>query len=299
MATTPTTTADHTRGSDPATPAQPRRSPSDGAARPGLMTAPQLTWRVIRDRARSGAENMALDHALAAGLGQGQAVLRLYAWERPTVSFGRNEPARGLYSTDEAARLGVDYVRRPTGGRAVLHGAELTYAVVAPTRAWGGLRDAYRLINQALAEALHALGAPVTLAGERATPSVDAGPCFQSPAGGEVTAHGRKLVGSAQCRIEGALLQHGSIILAGDQGLLVRLSEGPDEKSVEEHDPPATLSELVGSVSRDEVAESVARAMRATFDGEWVDGECSREELAAAEKLAADRYGKAEWTWRR
>ncbi|MBT8489279.1 MAG: hypothetical protein KJO65_10695, partial [Gemmatimonadetes bacterium] len=156
-------------------------------------------------------------------------------------------------------------------------------------------RDAYRIVNEALAEALGALGAPVSLAGESATPSVGAGPCFQSPAGGEVTAGGRKLVGSAQCRIGGALLQHGSILLGGDQRLLSRLNA----ESVEDHDPPATLAGLVGGVSKDEVAEAVTGAMRATFDGDWVDDECSGEELATARKLASERYGRAEWTWRR
>lgn len=265
------------------------------AHRAGVPSAGLLTWRVIRDGPRSGVDNMALDHALASNLKEGEAVLRLYSWQRPTVSFGRNEPARGLYSTDEAIRLGVDYVRRPTGGRAVLHDAELTYAVAAPLRAWGGLRDAYVRINQALAGAMRALGAPVHLAGDGPTPSVDAGPCFQSPAVGEVTAGGRKLVGSAQCRIEGALLQHGSIILSGDQKLLGRLNE----RSVGEHDPPATLSDIVGAVSRDDVVEAVTSAMKAEFRGEWFEDEPDVGEVTVAGTLAAERYGRAEWTWRR
>lgn len=90
-------------------------------------------------------------------------------------------------------------------------------------------------------------------------------------------------------------MQHGSIILAGDQKLLGRLNE----KSVEDHDSPATLTGLVGRVSRDEVVESVADSMQATFDGDWVDDTCSGDEVAAAEKLAAERYGTTEWTWRR
>lgn len=277
----------------PPSPTATRSAPSVG--RFGVDGATALTWRVIRDEPLPGATNMALDHALAASLGEGEAVLRLYDWERRTVSFGRNEPARGRYSKDAAEARGVDYVRRPTGGRAVLHDAELTYTVVAPVRAWGGLRDAYRLINHALAGALRALGAPVALAEETTVPSIDAGPCFQGPAGGEVTAAGRKLVGSAQCRIEGALLQHGSIILAGDQALLNRLSG----KGGEEHVPPATLSGLVGEVSRDQVAESVARAMRGTFGGRWTDGEYTAGERAAAQRLENRRYGREEWTWRR
>ncbi len=237
---------------------------------------------------------MAIDHALAAELGESEAVLRLYSWARPTVSFGRNEPVTGRYSRSEASRRGVDYVRRPTGGRAVLHDAELTYAVVAPAAALGGVRQAYRSINAALASALADLGAPVALAADNGTPSVDAGPCFQSPAGGEVTARGRKLVGSAQCRIEGALLQHGSIILAGDQGLLGRLTEGP----VEEPDPPATLSEFL-DVSSNSVVDAVVESVQSQFGGSWEDAEYRPEEVETFERLARERYATAEWTWRR
>lgn len=265
-----------------------------------------LTWRLLRDDPLPGSRNMALDHALAEGLAEGEAVFRLYAWERRTVSFGRNEPAAEVYSRAAAEGLGVDCVRRPTGGRAVLHDAELTYAVAAPVRALNGVRNAYRRINHALAAALRALGAPVTLAKETAVPSVDAGPCFQDPADGEVTAAGRKLVGSAQCRIGGAILQHGSILLAGDQSLLARLSqprpsdEGSDEeKGGEEHAPPATLTELVGRVGRGDVADAVSRAMRDSFGGAWRADGYRGSELAAADRLERERYGRDGWTWRR
>lgn len=262
-----------------------------------------LTWRLLRDPPRAGSRNMALDHALAEELGEGEAALRLYAWERPTVSFGRNEPTRDVYSREAGEEAGVEYVRRPTGGRAVLHDAELTYAVVAPLRAMDGVRNAYRRINHALAAALRALGAPVALAEETVVPSVDAGPCFQDPTGGEVTARGRKLVGSAQCRIGGAILQHGSILLDGDQSLLTRLSCAPpstEKKGGEERAPPATLTELVAGVDRDDVADAVVRAMRASFDGAWTEDAGYRPaELAAADLLERERYGSDEWTWRR
>jgi len=259
-----------------------------------------LSWRLIRDVPRPGPANMALDHALARTLGEGEAVLRLYSWSRPTVSFGRNEPARDVYpaarSAELSEELGVDFVRRPTGGRAVLHDAELTYAVVAPIRALGGVREAYRRIHRALAAALRDLGAPVALADDTAVPAVDAGPCFQEPAGGEVTAAGRKLVGSAQCRIEGASLQHGSIILSGDQSLLARLSQKGREAAA----LPATLTQFVGGVGADDVARAVSDTMRETFPGSWkTDGAYREGELEAAERLKAERYGDDDWTWRR
>ena len=223
---------------------------------------------------------MAVDHALAACARGGEGVLRLYRWSRPTLSLGRNEPA-GAYPLDAVRARGADVVRRPTGGRAVLHDAELTYAVVAPV-GWGA-RAAYRAINLALAGALRALGAPVALSGEARPLAPDAGPCFGAPAPGEVVAAGRKLVGSAQARIGGALLQHGSILLAGSQ-------PGPGA---------ITLSELLPDVGIDEVAAAVAQSLRGRLGGEWHEGELLDDELEAADRLERERYSDEAWTLRR
>jgi lipoyl(octanoyl) transferase len=245
---------------------------------------------------------MALDHALAACLGVGEAVLRLYGWARPSVSFGRNEPARGLYG----GGAGVDFVRRPTGGRAVVHGRELTYAVVAPLNAWGGPRAAYVAINEALAGALAGLGVPAEVARDSAALGPDAGPCFQSPAPGEVTAAGRKLVGSAQARLEGALLQHGSILLEDDQGLLDQLAAGGRHEEGSGRSGggprtgrPATIRELVGDVSIDELTDRVAMSLRETFGGEWAPSAYRPGEIETAERLELERYTRDSWTWRR
>jgi len=248
---------------------------------------------------------MALDEALARRLPPGSAVLRLYRWSRPTVSFGRNEPVRAValkgVSQGPAASGKLDVVRRPTGGRAVLHDDELTYAVVAPVRTFGGVREAYRRINVALAEALGALGAEVRVvasgseegAGGEVRP-LDAGPCFQAPSTGEVVAGMRKLVGSAQARVGHALLQHGSIILSGDQTRLAEVVPGADA-----FPQPATLSELIGPVDPGDVVEAVARSLTRCFGGTGTESAYTPEEVDAAHELAESKYGRAEWTWRR
>jgi lipoate-protein ligase A len=124
---------------------------------------------------------------------------------------------------------------------------------------------------------------------------VDAGPCFQAPAAGEVVGAGRKLVGSAQARVEGALLQHGSIILSGDQSLLDALAGGTAA-----HEAPATLRDLIGNVSADDVADAVVDRMRALLGGDWTAaGEHDERVRAEAARLEAERYGRNEWTWRR
>ncbi len=153
---------------------------------------------------------MAIDEALLDDASRtGMAFLRLYRFDPPCWSFGRNDPA--------VEREEIAIVRRPTGGRAVWHEHEVTYAVAAPIAAFGRLRDAYRAIHERLATALRSLGADVTLAADRPTRPLGDRPhaCFAETVGGEVLVGGRKVIGSAQVRRGAAFLQHGSILLDG------------------------------------------------------------------------------------
>ncbi|GMR13451.1 MAG: lipoate--protein ligase family protein [Gemmatimonadota bacterium] len=253
-----------------------------------------LSWRVLSDPPLQGFENMARDHALAEELEAGQAVLRLYGWDRPTVSLGRNEPGKRCYDTARARESGLPFVRRPTGGRAVLHSDELTYAVVAPLRSLGSLRQVYERVNEGLMMGLRALGADVELASSTgAVGKPDAGPCFREPAAGEVTAGGRKLIGSAQARIGDGFLQHGSLLLGGDQGALERLRW--DEQVIES---PATLSGLLGrSPGWDEVTAAIRGGLEEALGGRWTNGAMRGRESATQARLEAI-YASDEWTWR-
>jgi lipoyl(octanoyl) transferase len=164
----------------------------------------------IDPQGRSGVQNMATDESLLERANSsGESFLRLYCWDPPCLSLGRNEPA--------LERPGIATVRRPTGGRAVWHEHEVTYAVAAPITTFGRLRDAYRAIHERLAAALRSLGADVTLAADRPTRPLRDRPnaCFAETVGGEVLAGGRKVIGSAQVRRGAAFLQHGSILLDG------------------------------------------------------------------------------------
>lgn len=238
---------------------------------------------------------MALDHALADHVGTGEAVLRLYRWAPHTISFGRNEPTAGRYDTEAATAEGLAFVRRPTGGRAVLHAHEVTYAVVAPIRAMGGVRRAYRRINEGLVDGLRALGVPAAVSEGGAVLAPDAGPCFRTPAPGEVVVEGRKLVGSAQVRLGGALLQHGSIILRGDQSAVARLSgDAPDEA------PPAAVESVLGRpMDPGEVEAAVSEGLRRAVGGKWDEGGYLPTELERADELERTKYATDAWTWRR
>lgn len=135
------------------------------------------------------------------------AYLRLYCWDPPTLSIGRNQ--QNVFEH-------MPVVRRPTGGQAVWHEHEVTYAVAAPIALFGSLRNAYCQIHTRIAAALRSMGVPATIA-PAVRPSGRPAVCFAVPVGGEILVRGRKVVGSAQVRRGEAFLQHGSILLAGKQ----------------------------------------------------------------------------------
>ncbi|WP_405282794.1 biotin/lipoate A/B protein ligase family protein [Gaopeijia maritima] len=261
------------------------------------MTEP-LRWRVREDPPASAARNMAVDHALAVSLPSGMGVLRFYRWAAPTLSFGRNEPTEGRWSTAALSSEGVEVVRRPTGGRAVLHHRELTYAVVVPAGGPGSMRGLYGRVNAALVRALRAFGVAAELAPRqaRAAPP-DAGPCFELPAEGEVVAGGAKLVGSAQVRLEGRLLQHGSILLADDQHRLGRLAAEPVSVS---DGAVTSLERCLGRVP--EVAELIEVLRPALAEGLGGDWHCADTEHTLGESLLTRleaHYRSPTWIWRR
>ncbi|MDE2877525.1 hypothetical protein [Candidatus Palauibacter soopunensis] len=170
---------------------------------------------------------MALDEAMLELAAGGSTLLRFYGWEPWCLSLGRHQtaPNRLLGSSPDDLRPGVDAVRRPTGGRSVFHGPEITYALACPARAWGGPRAVLQAVHRALAEGLRAVGVPLDTVQSAdaeagfAAARISAASCFRDPAPGELTARGRKLVGSAQCRRRGGVLQHGSILLEDKQHL--------------------------------------------------------------------------------
>ena len=253
-------------------------------------------WHLwVDDVPRPGFLNMAIDETLLRlAETDGARILRLYRWSPPCLSFGRHEPARRRYRRECIAERGLDVVRRPTGGRAVWHDAELTYAAAAPTATFGPLAETYLAIHRTLACALAGLGLATTLAPaptRAATP--DAGACFAAPAGGEVLVGARKVVGSAQLRGRTAFLQHGSVLLDGDQRVVADVSVGPAVRGGE-----GALGPLLGRrVGFHEVADAVAAAAQ-TWGGGWraIHRGDAIVELAAA---AADGYRSDDWTWAR
>ncbi|HET9986045.1 MAG TPA: lipoate--protein ligase family protein [Longimicrobiales bacterium] len=289
-------------------------------------------WRLVDSEGppRTGADNMARDQALLESVqAGGHPALRLYAWDPPCLSFGRNQPARGIYDPAAAAARGIDVVRRPTGGRAVLHDREVTYAVAVPVGTLGSPRETYVAINRALVAGLRALGVAARVAGATELPlasepggraaagsgtgsrgagaALGPAPCFEAAAPGEVVAGGLKLVGSAQRCERRVLLQHGSLLLDGDQSVILSLLAAPDGPTLSAlprpgaASPPgaATLAALLGCAPLRGVVEA---ALVGGFE-EALGIRLARVALSPDEERAAARwqrhFGSAAWTWRR
>ena len=251
-----------------------------------------MNWTlIVEPTGRPGSENMSIDYSLLRRAQEGVAFLRLYCWTPACLSFGRNEPATRRYDIAEIERRGLDTVRRPTGGRAVWHDAELTYAVAAPNETFGTLPETYNIIHTTIAAALRRVGVSTELAGKPAagTGALSGGACFAAPAGGEIIAAGKKLVGSAQVREENAFLQHGSVLLHDGQDMVTQVTTG------EAVWPASTsVSAVLGrAVEFNEVANSIRQEAREAWSGSWLEQSlpCSATEHA--------KFTDLEWTWRR
>lgn len=243
---------------------------------------------------RPGWQNMAIDCALLDLVRAGEgAVLRVYRWQPWCLSFGRHEPVLRRYGKANISARGVDVVRRPTGGRAVWHARELTYALAQPASS-APLRESYRAIHGMMAEAVRRLGAPALLAADPPrVPGVGAGACFALPVGGEVVIAGRKVVGSAQLREDGALLQHGSMLLEDDQGMVRELS-GDGAMPAAEITMSAALGRPVVFLEAAAAVRDAARAWRPGCE----DLADPSPILERAHQHEAE-FRSDEWTWGR
>ena len=279
-----------------------RCAQDDTVARlPRCPAAPPSLWHLWLDETpRPGWANMAIDQALLERAQHlSESWLRLYQWAPHCLSFGRHEPATRRYDRERVVELGLDTVRRPTGGRAVWHAEELTYAVAVPSVRFGSLPAAYLEIHGMLADAFRGLGAPASLARPVRTAPLDTGPCFSQPAGGEIMIEGRKVVGSAQLRQGGALLQHGSILLEDSQGLVLDLMRGANiAQSSPDPRPGLTTPAGARPFRRRDVAEAVTRAAEARWPAEWNQIGDPEPVLRAASSLYP-HYRSAAWTWAR
>jgi lipoate-protein ligase A len=274
------------------------------------------TWRLLlHPTPARGAWNMAVDEAileacgrcpeLVEGRGDSLPTLRLYAWEPACLSLGYAQQIRDVDLERLHAR-GWDLVRRPTGGRAVLHVNELTYSVTGPLnepRLAGTVLESYNRLAAALTEALRLLDLPVQVQEHSQSSSRTANPvCFERPSTYEITVGGKKLVGSAQARRKAGVLQHGSLPLTGDLRRILQALVYPDEESrtraAERLLRQATTVEtaLGRVVTWDEAAEAFVSAFRSVLALDLQPASLTPRELSRAEELLSAKYASPNWT---
>jgi lipoate-protein ligase A len=261
------------------------------------METERASWRLIVDGDLPGARNMARDVAMLEAVSDGQAppTLRLYGWDPPCLTLGRHQGVEAA-DLEFCSVEGIDVVRRPTGGRALLHHLELTYAVVAPLGKGPlphGLQEAYRQICGALVRAMEALGVEAELTGGDVNLQLPGPrstvPCFEAPAGGEVVVHGRKLIGSAMRAHSSGILQHGAILLDWDGRLQAGAMGLTDDASLRPH--VTTLRDQLGrDLPRSNLEEILVETFTEELSVRIEPGQSSEIEGAREDELM-DSFG--------
>ncbi len=277
--------------------------------RSAAESLPLATWRLIVDGERDGASNMAIDEAMARAASEGLAppTLRFYQWAPPCVSLGRHQKLSDIDREACAAR-GYEIVRRPTGGRAILHTDELTYCVAAPDedpRVAGGVMDAYHRLSQGLVAGLRGLGLPAEEApgANRAGPDVSAA-CFEVPSAYEICIGARKLMGSAQYRAGRLVLQHGTLPLTGDLTRLIDCLALPTAAARARlcaalRARAGTVEDFLGRpVSFAEAVHAIAQGFAQALHLRLEPGALTPYEQRLAEELRATKYAHPDWTSR-
>jgi lipoate-protein ligase A len=270
------------------------------------MSAP---WRLLITPPGRGAWNMAVDESILEHVGAAgsRPTLRLYAWDPPCLSLGQAQP----FADAAAARLAEnawEVVRRPTGGRAILHTDELTYSVIAPPdepRLAGSILESYQRLAGALLSALTLLGLAVEMQANAAAEQAGPNPvCFEVPSAFELTVNGRKLIGSAQARRREGVLQHGSLPLSGDLARITRALVFADESAREAAARRllARATTLEGALGRPVSWEAAAQAFIRGFETalalSFERGDLDSAESARAEMLVREKYDHPDWTRR-
>lgn len=255
---------------------------------------------------------MALDEALLESVSRGDEppVLRLYAWKPGCVSLGQAQSI-GDINLPRCHEMGWDVVRRPTGGRAVLHIDELTYSVIAPKhepRVQGSIIESYRRLSLALLKALHLLGLDATADKEYDLPigsQKNAAVCFEVPSNYEITVQGKKLIGSAQARKHQGVLQHGSLPLYGDITRIIDVMQFNTTQQIEQAkkkllEHATTVESIMGvRFPIDTAAEAFEDAFSAILNIQFIDTNPTQEELIRAYELENEKYANDAWNKRK
>ena len=278
------------------------------------MVPKRNRWRFLNTHFGNAFFNMAVDEAVVRAVERGLAppTFRVFGWTPPAVSFGYAQRVSREVDPERCRALGVDIVRRPSGGRAVLHWNELTYSVLCAgydPLLGGTILEAYRKISACLVAGVQRLGAAARLEPRRQPVPAPRGeqltsPCFSSTSQYEITLQGRKLIGSAQRRLGNMLLQHGSLLIGPEHKQIVDLLPASREalsarfrRELNRH--TISLQEALGhSVSFEQVADALRLGFQETLGISLTEAPLSPDEEADVERLICEKYGTAAWNFK-
>jgi lipoyl(octanoyl) transferase len=275
-----------------------------------ISIAESVTWRLIINSPGDGPWNMAVDEAILESVAKKDVppTLRLYAWDPYCLSLGHAQPKSDVNRQALKAN-GWGLVRRPTGGKAILHADELTYAILAPIdepRVKGTVLESYQRLSKAILSALSFLGIQAEAKPkETSALKQPMNPiCFESPSDYEITTDGKKIIGSAQARRLQGVLQHGSIPLSGDitriTHVLNYMTEEEKKEAVNNLRLKAgTLKDIIHKIiSWQKVSEALIYGFSKEFNIIFAQDTLSVREIIRAKELVKIKFGLDEWTFR-
>ncbi|WP_216831727.1 lipoate--protein ligase family protein [Alkalihalobacterium elongatum] len=274
------------------------------------------TWRFIDSGFSSPAYNMALDEALLNWHSEGKIppTIRFYGWDPATLSIGYFQKVEKEINMDAVKKYGLGFVRRPTGGRGVLHDKELTYSVIvseAHAEMPKTVTEAYRVISQGLLEGFKELGLDTYFAIPKTQQEKDAirnprsAVCFDAPSWYELVVEGRKVAGSAQTRQKGVILQHGSIILDIDEDQLFDLFKYPSDRVRDRlqknfKNKAVAINELRDvPVSYEEAKDAFKKGFELGLNIKLEPYTLTEEERKMVQKIAVERYANDSWNYKK
>lgn len=257
-------------------------------------------WRFLDTGSLDAFRNMSIDEAVLTSFSPSRTptTLRLYQWSKPSLSIGRFQRYDEI-DWETCSRLGIDVVRRPTGGNALLHKSELTYSFIAPeSQLPPSFHDSCCHINRALKQAFAGLG----IATETPIkPEFRLRPvCFMSKSGGELTHKGKKILACAQVRKNGVVLQHGSMVIRHDPELLLSLVNLPHEKKEKALDGYLSGATSISECTSEEIdirnlKDTVVSGFSDAFEADFISSEMKPEEVSMFNELLDGKYKRTAW----
>lgn len=265
-------------------------------------------YRFIDTNGNNGAMNMAIDEALLVAQAKYNTppVLRVYKFVPPTLSIGFFQSAQKEVDFDNLKKMGYDFVRRSTGGRAVLHDRELTYSITIayPNKILEmSLLDSFHFLSKGIIKAIEILGGNAYFS-QSEDREVSSPSCFASPTFSDILMNGKKVVGSAQMRNKLGLLQHGSILYSVDIEAIFKcfnLEEDTRKRLVEigKRKISSLSDELKREVTFNDIKTALKKGMEEVLQDEIIESELTKEEFDIAYELYENKYNTNDWNFKK